>query len=118
MSRKETEDWDSLRHSVEELLKLSDEISFIGLKKMVKIYTFDKLDDEINEKNSERRNEPFFTINSINLIISTITGVIGGIAANNLTQPIFGKYTLFFVFITAILLILLCLGLLSYIQRK
>jgi len=118
LARKETEDWDSLRTSVEELVKLSDDISFIGLKKMVKIYTFDKLDDEINEKTSERRNEPFFTINSINLTISTITGVIGGIAANNLTQPIFGKYTLVIVFIIAILLILICLGLLSYIQRK
>jgi hypothetical protein len=46
LARKETEEWDSLRTSVEELVKLSDDISFIGLKKMVKIYTFDKIEVE------------------------------------------------------------------------
>ena len=61
LARKETEDWDSIRTSVEELLKLSDDISFIGLKKMVKIYTFDKLEED-KEPEVDKKKEPIFII--------------------------------------------------------
>jgi len=63
LARKETEEWDSLRTSVEELVKLSDDISFIGLKKMVKIYTFDKIEvEEDKEPGVYKQKEPISVV--------------------------------------------------------
>ena len=120
LARKETEDWDSIRTSVEELLKLSDDISFIGLKKMVKIYTFDKLEvEEDEEPGAYKQKEPIFIIDFLNMMISTITGIIGGIFIYlYLDNPISNVYTIPILIVPSIIILLICLLLMTHLRRK
>jgi len=118
LARKETEEWDSLRTSVEQLVKLSDNISFVGLKKMVKIYTFDKLEED-KEPELDKKKEPIFIIDFLNMMTSTITGIIGGIFIYlYLDNPISDVYTIPILIASFIIILLICLLLMTYLRRK